>query len=139
METGRIRQRFEAFSNLSEDIENQIDRLEEMEAAALSPSAPSVDGMPTPKGTPWDRVGRAVAAMNALQDRVSRMIETEKTEYDALEDMLDALNAREKSILQRRYFDRLKWEIIADKTCLSVRGCQNIEKRAFERLEELYG
>ena len=139
METGGIRRRFEAYMDLSDDIDNQIARLEEMELAALSPSAPFVDGMPGPKGTPGDRVGRSVAARDALQARLDRMIAKERTEGEALEAMLESLSARERYILQRRYFDRRSWDVIADKAALSVRGCQNIEKRAFEKLEDVYG
>lgn len=139
METGRIRQRFDAYMDLSRDIDRQIDRLTNLEASALSPSAPSLDGMPTGKGVPGDRVGRSVALMDELQEEVSRMIRREKAERTSLEQMLAVLKADEKAVLRVLFFDRTRLEDAAELLGLSVSSIKNYKKRAFDRLEELYG
>ena len=139
METGRIRRRFDAYMDLSRDIDRQIDRLTRLEASALSPSAPSLDGMPTGKGMPGDRVGRSVALMDELQEDVSRMIATEKTERAALEQMMAVLAADEKAVLRVLFFDRTRLEDAAEMLDLSVSSIKNYKKRAFERLEGMYG
>lgn len=139
METGVIRRRFEAYVDLSRDIDRQIERLTNLEAAALSPSAPSMDGMPTGKGTPGDRVGRSVALLDELQADVSRMIEAEKKERTALEGLISPLKADEKAVLRVVYFDQTRLEDAAELLSLSVSSIKNYKKRAFERMEELYG
>lgn len=139
MEAGRIRRRFDAYMDLSRDIDRQIDRLTRLEASALSPSAPSLDGMPTGKGVPGDRVGRSVALMDELQADVSRMIATEKTERAALEQMMAVLAADEKAVLRVLFFDRTRLEDAAEMLDLSVSSIKNYKKRAFDRLEGLYG
>ncbi len=139
METGRIRRRFDAYMDLSRDIDRQIDRLVELDASAKSPSAPSLDGMPTGKGVPGDPVGRSSAIIDELQSDVSRMIESEKTERAALEKMMTVLAADEKAVLRVLFFDKKRLEDAADMLDLSVSSIKNYKKRAFERLEGLYG
>ena len=137
MESGGIRRRFEAYAEFAWEIKSQIDRIERLEADALAPSAPSLDGMPRGQGGPGDRVGRAVVLLDQLRETVRGMVQEEKAERAALEAIMVPLTAREKSILRLHYIDGLGWREMEDIVCLTARGCQGTAERAFEKLEKL--
>lgn len=135
MESGGVRRRFEAYAELTRDIQNQIDRIERLEAEALAPSAPSLDGMPRGQGVPGDRVGRAVALLDQLRETVRGMVAAEAAERAALEAVMAPLSAREKSVLRAHYLDGMDWDDMEDVVRMTDRGSRGVAKRAFEKLE----
>ncbi len=140
MEAGGIRGRFEAYADLARDIQNQIDRIERLEADALAPSAPSLDGMPRGRGVPGDRVGRAVALLDQIRETVREMVRAEAAERAELERIMAPLSAREKSVLRAHYLDGMDWDDMEDVVCMTDRGSRGVAKKAFEKLERMgYG
>ena len=140
MEAGGIRGRFEAYADLARDIQNQIDRIERLEADALAPSAPSLDGMPRGRGVPGDRVGRAVALLDQIRETVREMVRAEAAERAELERIMAPLSAREKSVLRAHYLDGMDWDDMEDVVYMTDRGSRGVAKKAFEKLERMgYG
>jgi RNA polymerase sigma factor (sigma-70 family) len=136
METvGRIRGRFEAYKDLAMEIDCQIDRLERLEASAMSPSGPNLDGMPMPKGAPGDRVGRSVALLDALRAEVAEMVQQERELRRELEGYLVGLCAIEKTVIRVVYLDRASVEEAADLLGVSESSIKNYKKRAFAKME----
>ena len=140
MEAGGIRGRCEAYADLARDIQNQIDRIERLEADALAPSAPSLDGMPRGRGVPGDRVGRAVALLDQIRETVREMVRAEAAERAELERIMAPLSAREKSVLRAHYLDGMDWDDMEDVVYMTDRGSRGVAKKAFEKLERMgYG
>ena len=141
METDGIRRRFELYADLLEDIHLQQVRLYARRQSASAPSSPSWDGMPGGVGVPGDRVGNAASAAVDLE----REIAAKKASADAMRAELlgytQVLPAREKNLLEARYFDGdgrlLTWQELADIAGVCEKTVQSDVKRAFEKLERM--
>lgn len=110
-----IKERLRRYSEMQRDIDNQIERLERMEAAMEAPASPQLTGMPRGgSGTP-DRIGRMVERREQLQAEVTAAIEREREEHGALEELIRELrDPDERAVLRARYFDRMGWGEIAE-------------------------
>lgn len=110
----KIKERLQRYASLQRDIDNQIERLERMEAAMEAPSSPQLTGMPKGSGAP-DRIGRMVERKEQLQAEVSAAIERERQEHEALEEMIRELrDPDERAVIRARYFDRMGWGEVAE-------------------------
>lgn len=132
----QIKERLRRYSEMQRDIDNQIERLERMEAAMEAPSSPQLTGMPRGgSGTP-DRIGRMVERKERLQAEVSAAIEREKAEHEALEVIIQALrDPDERAVLRMRYFDRMGWGEIAE----MIYGDQGDYRTILRRTYKLHG
>ena len=92
------------------EIDNQIERLERMEATMTSPSGPNLIGMPRASGNTSDRVAIQVARKIELEETIKKAIEAERKEREAIEIMVQQIKKPdERAVIRLRYFDRAEW------------------------------
>ncbi len=92
------------------EIDNQIERLERMEATMTSPSGPNLTGMPRASGNTNDRVAIQVARKIELEETIKKAIEEERKEREAIELMVQLIKKPdERAVIRLRYFDRAEW------------------------------
>ncbi len=92
------------------EIDNQIERLERMEAAMTSPSGPNLSGMPRATGNTSDRVAIQVARKIELEETIRAAIDAEAEERAAIELLIQRLKKPdERAVIRLRYFDRAGW------------------------------
>ena len=95
--------RFKAYRDLNREIDLQIERLEQMEAKAGSPSTPNLSGMPKGSSFQHDRMADTVARIADLRSEIDSLIAERDAEQKALE-------ADRRLVLRLRYFDSEEWE-----------------------------
>ena len=103
--------RFKAYKDLNREIDLQIERLEQMEAKAGSPSTPNLSGMPKSSSFQHDRMADAVARIADLRSEIDSLIAERDAEQKALEALIRRLpNADRRLVLRLRYLDSEEWE-----------------------------
>lgn len=80
--------RFKAYRDLNREIDLQIERLEQMEAKAGSPSTPNLSGMPKGSSFQHDRMADTVARIADLRSEIDSLIAERDAEQKALEALI---------------------------------------------------
>lgn len=105
----RIKERLLQYMRMVRNIDNQIERLERMEAAMTSPPSPNLSGMPA-GGTSADRIAVLVGRKTELDARIRKEIGEEQEERAGLEALVEQLKQPdERQVIYLKYFDRLDW------------------------------
>lgn len=103
--------RFKAYRDLNREIDLQIERLEQLEAKAGSPSTPNLSGMPKGSSFQHDRMADTVARIADLRSEIDSLIAERDAEQKALEALIRRLpNADRRLVLRLRYLDSEEWE-----------------------------
>lgn len=100
--------RFKAYRDLNREIDLQIERLEQLEAKAGSPSTPNLSGMPKGSSFQHDRIADTVARIADLRSEIDSLIAERDAEQKALTRRLP--NADRRLVLRLRYLDSEDWE-----------------------------
>ena len=96
--------RFKAYRDMNREIDLQIERLEQLEAKAGSPSTPNLSGMPKGSSFQHDRIAD-------LRSEIDSLIAERDAEQKALEALIRRLpNADRRLVLRLRYLDSEDWE-----------------------------
>lgn len=109
-ETDAITQKLESYATLQRKIDNQIERLENLNATMGSPSTPNLTGLPSGGGDGTSKIERQVAKKDELEKKIRRMIMEERQLRKELEQLIETLkNPDEQTVIEMRYIDRAKW------------------------------
>ena len=109
-ETDAIKQKLESYATLQRKIDNQIERLENLNATMGSPSTPNLTGLPSGGGDGTSKIERQVAKKDELEKKIRRMIMEERQLRKELEQLIEKLkNPDEQTVIEMRYIDRAKW------------------------------
>ena len=118
---GSISERFKQYAEYSKDLDRQISRLEELEAAAGNTGSASFDSVGRAVGSHADRTGRLASVIVDLESQIREMVAEETAERRALEKILSVtsggrflLKPDEKAVLRCRFFDRITLEETAE-------------------------
>ena len=109
-ETDAIKQKLESYATLQRKIDNQIERLENLNATMGSPSTPNLTGLPSGGGDGTSKIERQVAKKDELEKKIRRMIMEDRQLRKELEQLIETLkNPDEQTVIEMRYIDRAKW------------------------------
>lgn len=109
-ETDAIKQKLESYATLQRKIDNQIERLENLNATMGSPSTPNLTGLPSGGGDGTSKIERQVAKKDELEKKIRRVIMEERQLRKELEQLIETLkNPDEQTVIEMRYIDRAKW------------------------------
>jgi hypothetical protein len=109
--TKKIKARLQRYTAMLRDIDNQLERLDRMEATMTAPPGPDLSGMPRGSGTPTDRTGMMVIRKIELEEKIKRTLKKERAENAAIEAMIEQLEKPdERAVIRLRYFDRAEWD-----------------------------
>lgn len=109
-ETDAIKQKLESYATLQRKIDNQIERLENLNATMGSPSTPNLTGLPSGGGDGTSKIEKQVAKKDELEKKIRRMIMEERQLRKELEQLIETLkNPDEQTVIEMRYIDRAKW------------------------------
>lgn len=113
--TQQIKERLSDYTAMLRDIDNQIQRLERMEATMTSPKAQRLDGMPHCGSPIGDRMAEIIGRKQELEDTIREKIEAERHEHALLAAMVDQMaKPDDRLVIQLRYFDRVNWQGVAE-------------------------
>ncbi len=113
--TKEIKDRLAAYTAMLRRIDNNIERIERMEATMTSPKAQQLDAMPHSGGPAGDRMADMIARKEELEQKAREAIAEERAEHDALAAMVDQLpKPDESAVVEMRYFDRMSWPDVCE-------------------------
>lgn len=106
------------YRQLQQSYDQLIERFCQMQEAATSPHSPGLDGMPHGSTNPVDKIGAAVAKLEALRAKVERAAARANALYTEIDQAIDQITgtnwAVKRSVLQCRYLDSMTWEEITE-------------------------
>lgn len=142
---GSISARFAAYMDMGKEIETQLLRLAELEAAIGNTGAAGFDSIGRAAGSHADRTGRLAGRIADLKDLIRELTEQERRECRALnhilrtsEDGVPLLRPAERAVIQMHYFDGMTWEQVAEALGRSDRGCRIACQRGLDILDRVY-
>ena len=118
-ETDEIKKKLESYAALHRRIDNQIERLENLEAVMGSISSPSFDGISGGGGDGTSKQERQVIQKVTLEETIRRMIADEDQERSELEALISEMEKPdEQTVLEMHYFDAANWWTV----CAALHG-----------------
>lgn len=139
-ETDEIKKKLESYAALHRRIDNQIERLENLEAVMGSISSPSFDGISGGSGDGTSKQERQVIQKVTLEETIRRMIADEDRERNELEALISEMEKPdEQTVLEMHYFDAANWWTV----CAALHGSREDydehEQRYLKRTFKLHG
>ena len=132
---------------MAKEIDAQSLRLAELEAAAGNHGAAPFGNIGHSAGTAADPTGRLAGRIADLKAHLRELTDKERREERALNAILRTktdeygtllLSARERAIIQMRYFDGLTWEQAAELIGMSDKGAKLAFRRGLDKLDGMY-
>lgn len=103
---------------LQSSYEQLVERYCQLKEATTSPRSAVPDGMPHGSTNPVDKIGAAVAKLEALRAKVERAAARANALYTEIDNAIDQITgtnwAVKRSVLQCRYLDSMTWEEITE-------------------------
>lgn len=105
-----IKDRLIEYRERERDIDNQIERIENLEAKMVSLQSPEISGMPTAHSVVKDKICKMIAQKDEMEKQVRRLIEIQDFEREWISGILSCLkSADERACIQMRYLDVESW------------------------------
>lgn len=110
-----IKGRLEAYRDKNRDIDNQIERLERMEARMYGLGSPVMSDMPKGSNGSTDRMADMIAMRDCLKEEIEISVNEQSEERAYFEKVVKTFrNSDEKAVIRMRYFDGVQWEEVVD-------------------------
>lgn len=128
-----IEERLVAYGEIVEEIDMEKTRLYARRRTAYAASTAGFEASPS-GGDPGDRVGNSAVAITDIEVHIRELVSRAAVELAVIEEAMMPLTAVEKTVIRVRYFDRQRWEMVADVLGTSVRGARYIHDRAIQKM-----
>lgn len=126
-----VRNRLNAYRDKNQDIDNQIERLERLEARIYGLGSQIVSDMPRSGSRSTDRMADMQSQKEELEAEIKEAVEEQAQERGFFENAMKSIRkADEKGVIRMRYFDGYEWEEV----CLMIFG----RKADYEGKEDTY-
>lgn len=131
----RVKEQLSEYRHLRKEGAQIQRKLEEVEAAMMSPRTPRLDGMPR-GGSGGDPVSSLVEQHLALIDKYTDLLTHQAKAQLDVERMIESLPSKERLVLRSYYIDGMTWEKVCVAANYSWRQVHNIHAAALDRLVE---
>lgn len=135
-----IKKRLKQYIERERDIENQLERIERMEAKLTSAGSPVFSDLPKSASPSQQRMADLTICKMDLEKKVQRTMELQKNERNELEKIIDKLEiSDEKAVVRMRYFDSASWDSVLS---MLFGGCEDFlgkEDSYMRRVYNLHG
>ena len=114
VDTRQVKARLNRYREKDRDIDNEIERLEWLEAKLYNVGSPQISDLP--KGTPSkDRKESMIDKKDTLSNRIMDMIKEQEKERVWIEGILASFyKSDEKAVIRMRYIDGCKWNEVTE-------------------------
>ena len=133
------KERLRAYRSLKQERDQVRSMIEELEAELYSPKVPRLDAVPGGGGqlpggvTPTDaKIDKRDELLALYAEKCAKMDE----ELLAIEQAIDRLEPREKTLIRFHYIKGLTWENVCVAMCYSWRQVHRIHAKALENLKK---
>ena len=130
-----IRRRLHAYTDRKYELQLLEQQLERLEASITAPRIQAMDGMPHGHGG-GDAMASIVAELVGLQEKYKAKILQLTKAQEEVEQLIDSLEPRERSLMRFRYIDGMAWDEVCVAMNYSWRQTHNIHSRALDQLVE---
>ncbi|MEZ3438039.1 MAG: DUF1492 domain-containing protein [Oscillospiraceae bacterium] len=111
--TEAIKKKLKRYTERERDIENQLERIERMEAKLTSAGSPVFSDLPKAPSPSQQRMADLTNQKIDLEHKVARVIERQKAERTEIEEIIDKLEiSDEKAVIRMRYLDSADWDSV---------------------------
>lgn len=106
-----IKKRLKQYMERERDIENQLERIDRMEAKLTSVGSPIFSDLPKSPSPSQQRMADLTDRKVDLEKKVAQAMERQKEERSKLEEIIDKLEVSdEKAVIRMKYFDSASWD-----------------------------
>jgi hypothetical protein len=135
-----VKKRLLAFRDIERDIDNQIERLENLTAKMYSVGSPEMSDMPKGSSVISDRIAANVARKMELEESIRGMIARRDAEQKWLGDILEHIRKPdERAVIQMRYVDSEDWNHVCRMLFGSKWDFNEKEESYLRRTTNLHG
>lgn len=130
-----IKDKLKRYRDITLERERILQRIKEMEAERCSPSSPRLDGMPrsSSRGDAMVNYLHRKGKLERLYIEKGKELEREQL---AIEEMIDSLDPRERTLMRCRYIDGMTWEAVCTAINYGWNQTHKIHARALDKLAE---
>lgn len=109
-----LKKRLIGYTDLEREIDNQIERLENIESKMYSIGSPELSDMPKASTVVGDRIGNMVAKKSELEETVRELVKRQSEERAWIQETLRHIKkADERAVIQMRYIDSESWQRVS--------------------------
>ena len=109
-----IKTRLMNYREMEREIDNQIERIENLQAKMSGIGSPVLSDMPKSPNTVHDRIGRMVAQKDEMERKVRKLVDIQSRERHWIQNILSHLKkADERAVIQMRYIDSESWSNVS--------------------------
>ena len=108
--TDAVKKKLESYAALQRKIDNQVQRLNMLEASMGSASTSKITGMPGGGGNGESKIERLIIKKDELVYKIKKLRREELELLDELEALIEQLqNPDEQTVIEMHYIDGLRW------------------------------
>lgn len=109
-----VKKRLLDYRDIEREIDNQVERIENLEAKMYSVGSPELSDMPKAPSITQDRIGGMVARKEEMEAKVHRLIDRQTSEREWIQNVLKHVKKPdERAVIEMRYIDMESWPQIA--------------------------
>ncbi len=110
-----VRDRLNEYREKSRDIDNQVERLERLQAKMYGVGSQNLSDMPKSPSPSNDRMTDMVSQKEELEQLIREDVEAQSQERKFIEDAMKHIRkSDEKAVIRMRYFDGYSWNDVRD-------------------------
>lgn len=102
-------------------------RIERLQSSLSSPATSRLSHAPGSSGSPGDPVGDGVIRLADMEEELQQRIAELELNIRRVEEDIDAMPPRERSIIRARYVDGLSWRKVGKAVGYSKEHCKRID------------
>ena len=128
------KERLRKYRDIVREIRQIEDLLAEVEARMAAPKVPQLTGMPGGGPKDPDKMTGIVARHMALVERYQARLAELEAEQLEIEEAIEALDPRERTLCRLRYIQGKSWEAICVEMSYAWAQTHRLHKQALEKL-----
>lgn len=144
-----VKQRLLAYRDLNREIDNTVERIENLEDKMYFVGSPTLSDMPKASTVEGDKIGKMVSLHEELKERVRNLIALRTDECKWISGLASRLkDPDEKAVIEMRYIDVESWSKVSkmlfggdedfeEKSESYLRRCHKLHGRALANLERI--
>lgn len=135
-----VKTRLQQYREREREIDNQIERLERLEAKLYGVGSPQLTDMPKVSSPAGDKTVALIAQKDELDGLIRSLVKEQTKEREWIEDVLTGLvKSDEKAVIRIRYIDGAKWIEVAKLLFGNAEDYEDKSDSYLRRVTKLHG
>ncbi len=108
-----VKTRLMEYRERERDIDNQLERIDNLSEKMVSLQSPELSGMPHAQFSSHDRIGKMIARKDEIEHEVKDLMDIQESERRWIEGIITHIKADERACIQMRYIDMESWSKVS--------------------------